>query len=335
MAPVKETDDGGAEVTLEEGKKAADGAAETEEQKKAREEAEAAAAASEQNGEDQGPTTDETIAQLQGQLENERNGRIAAEGRAATAENRAAEATNTTQDANLALINTTIERIKGENAQMKANYAAALATQDYEKVAELNEAMAINASRLTTLENGKIALEAQPKAKPQPVINDPVEAFAAKLTPKSAQWVRDHPEYVRDRQLNRKMIAAHDLATAELGDEAVDTPAYFAHLENTLKITPKVAERRNEGGGNDGGASGGRAEDAGAGGEGAMSAAAGVKKARTSPAAAPVTRGGGGNGTATTIRLTAAQREAAAASGQTEEEYAANLVALRKEGRVH
>jgi phage I-like protein len=153
-------------------------------------------------------------------------------------------------------------------------------------------------------------MKARPK-QPEPVQapSDPVEAFAALLSPKSADWVRRHPEYVRDAKLNRKMIAAHELAMAD--GVPVDSEDYFTAIEETLKIKPAAPQT-----------------------ETSDEYAAKVTQRRdAAPAAAPVSRGGSSR--TNVVRLSAAEREMAEMMGMKPEDYAKNKVALQKEGKLN
>ena len=70
--------------------------------------------------------------------------------------------------------------------------------------------MAANEAKALQLENGKQSLKETPRSAPRPL--DPVEAFATQLSPRSAAWVRAHPEYATNPKLTQKMIAAHNMA---------------------------------------------------------------------------------------------------------------------------
>jgi phage I-like protein len=136
-----------------------------------------------------------------------------------------------------------------------------------------------------------------------------VEAFAAQLSSKSADWVRKHPEYVKDAKLNRKMIAAHELAMAD--GIRVDSEDYFTAIEETLKIKPSAPQT-----------------------ETSDEYAAKVTQRRdAAPAAAPVSRGGSTR--TNVVRLSAAEREMADMMGMKPEDYAKNKMALQKEGKLN
>ena len=257
------------------------------------------------------PAVDAEVATLKAQLDTERAARAAAEARAHEAAEAAYHAKNEAGDTNLQLVINAISTVKSENENLKGFYAQALEAGDYARAADVQAEMAANAAKLLQLENGKTAMEAQPKAPaPKPIQTDPVEAFASQLTPRSAAWVRAHPQFVRDPKLNQKMIAAHNIALAD-GIEP-DSDEYFGAVEGILfKKSALVVDD----------------DDAG---DDPMREAA-HRAPAAPPPAAPVSRGENRN----TVRLSAAQREAAELSGMTEQEYAKSVQALKAEGRLH
>ena len=160
---------------------------------------------------------------------------------------------------------------------------------------------------------GLAAVELAATPPQQPQHSDVVEAFASQLTPRSASWVRAHPEYVRNPRLNQKMIAAHQMALAD-GMEA-DTDEYFGYVEDMLQV--KNQPHRDSG-------------------DDPMSGASKPAQRRSSPAAAPVSRNMNSSGTkSNVVTLTPEMREIAKNLGQTPEEYAKNRLALIREGRIN
>jgi hypothetical protein len=261
------------------------------------------------------PPTPDPIAELKAQLAREQSARADAEKRA----NELAQAAHTSQnevaDSQLQLVNSAIDRVKENRSLIKSAKTQAMAAGDWDAVAELDEQLADDAARLLQLENGKAAMEAQPKPQaPQPIrtmAQDPVEALASQLTPRSAAWVRAHPECARDPKLYAKMIAAHNLAVAN--DVEPDSDEYFQTVEQTIynkKPATNVETTDDD--------------------DDPMAAAAKAVPARTAPPAAPVSRG---NANSRSMRLTAEEREVAASNHQTEEEYAKAKADLIKEGR--
>jgi hypothetical protein len=157
-------------------------------------------------------------------------------------------------------------------------------------------------------------MEAEPKQQPPQVqqYQDPVEAVASQLTPRSADWVRRHPEYARDQRMMRQMIAAHELAVSR--GIQVDSDDYFSDVEHTLRLTPgQAAQKPVE--------------------EDPTAQAAQVTQRRSSPAAAPVSRTPAGG--STIIRLSPEEREIAGFMKMTPEEYAKNKAMLKKAGKIN
>jgi hypothetical protein len=253
---------------------------------------------------------EEGVDELKRQLDAERARRVEAERQAHEASERERLARNDKDDSDIQLVANAIQTLNRDSEILKANYAMALKNGDFTRAAEINGEMNETAAQLQQLNNGLDAMKAKPKAQPQPQrSSDPVEAFAAQLTPRSADWVRAHPEFVKDARLNRKMIAAHELAVAD--GHTPDTDGYFSAIEQTLKVGQQRAQPE---------------EDASA------SAAKVTQRRDAAPAAAPVSRGGSSR--SNVVRLTAAEREMAEMMGMKPEDYAKNKMALQKEGKL-
>jgi hypothetical protein len=259
------------------------------------------------------------IKALQHQLEMERQARAEAEKRARYAESNASKASQEVQDSNLQLIASAIESVNRSTQMMKRDYAAAMAAGNFEHAAEIQSHMSINAAKLLQLENGKAALEQRianppPKAPEAPM--DPVEEVASQLSPRSAAWVRAHPECVRDRKLYMKMIGAHNFAIAD--GYVADTDEYFAEIERQMgmrKQPTAVSQQETE--------------------EPSSMAAKPMAKKAPPPAAPSSRTASNGSGGRNTVTLNAAEREMASIMGMTPEEYAKNKVALKKEGKLN
>ena len=252
---------------------------------------------------------EEGVDELKRQLDAERARRVEAERLAHEAGERERLARNDKDDSDIQLVTNAIQTLNRDSEILKSNYAMALRNGDFTRAAEINGEMNETAAQLQQLQNGLEAMKAKPKAQPQPQrSSDPVEAFAAQLTPRSADWVRAHPEFVKDARLNRKMIAAHELAVAD--GYAPDSDGYFSAIEQTLKVSQRAQPE----------------EDASA------TAAKVTQRRDAAPAAAPVSRGGSSRNNV--VRLTSAEREMAEMMGMKPEDYAKNKMALQKEGKL-
>lgn len=253
---------------------------------------------------------EDAIAELKARLEEEQNARREAEKRAREFQHQVANAKNEVDETNSVLLNNAISSLKRDSEILKANYKNALASNNYEQAAEIQEQMSQNATKLLRLEEGKTELEKRPKVE-VPRMADPVEEFASRLSPQSSQWVKAHPEYVTNPALNRQMLGAHELAMGR-GLQA-DTPQYFDYIENVLGIqqdTPKESSEPVQA------PSGGR---------------------QTAPSPAPVSRAASTNGASrpNVIRLNEAEREMADMMGMTYQEYAKNKLELQKLGKLN
>lgn len=266
-------------------------------------------------------SAEDGLAKLKKQLDESEAARVDAERRAREAAEGERQAKTEVQASQLDTIKTGIETATQNKAIYKQEYAAALAAQDFDKAADVQEKMSENAANLLYLSQSKAQLERAPK----PVTRAPVdqlEEFAGRLSPKSADWVRAHPEFVRDPKKNRQMLAAHELATAR--GLAADTPEYFASINRTLDVEPEAPSRTN-----------GDARHTEVDLDATTDAAAPVRE-RSPPAAAPVSRSGGGQGSKPrTIRLTAAEVEMAENMQMSPEEYGRHKLALIKDGKMN
>lgn len=263
--------------------------------------------------EDDAPPQDEEpayITDLKRQLEAEKAGRVAAEQRLHQAAKEVHKARSDVDDTNLQLVVNAIDTVNRDIDLLKQAHTFALQSGDYARATEIQSEMSANSAKLLQLENGRQAMESAPR-QPEPVAPpaDPVEAFAAQLSRRSADWVRQHPEFVRDQRLNAKMIAAHNLAVAD--GIPTDTDEYFEAIEQTLKVAPKAAQTDTDD----------------------QFSAKVVRRRDAAPAAAPSNRGNQSPNT-NVVRLSAAQREMAEMMGMKPEDYAKNLVALKKEGKI-
>lgn len=256
---------------------------------------------------------DEGIAELRAQLDAERARRIEADRRATEADRRAYAATVDKEDSDLQLVTGAIETLQRDNDLLQSGWEHAMRNGDHARAAQIQKEMSSNEAKLVQLNNGREAMINKPKPQaPQPVISDPVEAFASQLSIRSAEWVRAHPQFVTDQKLMRKMIAAHELAIAD--GIAADSDEYFASIEDTLRVNKAPRQQPVE---ND---------------DASSYAAKVVSRRDAAPAAAPVSRGTptGRN----SVKLSAAEREMAEMMGMAPEEYAKNKIALQKEGKL-
>ncbi len=280
---------------------------------------------------------EESVDDLKRRLDEATGRAVAAEGRAAAAEQTATVARGEVRKTQLQTIDDTIASLTREKDMLKARLIEARRAQDIDAEVDLNEQFTTMTTDLANLKADKVRAESRPEPRTESARSgDPAEDLARFMVsngaPKSAEWVRKHPEYARDPVKYQGMVGAHNVAIAK--GLVPDTDTYFAHVEQLLGIghsdAPALRNDQN-GGGNNG--TGGGADDGGS-----MSGASQPTGGRqTQPAAAPPSRGaaasGGGSGSRT-VTLTQEEADMARNMKQTPEEYWRNKQALQKEGKL-
>lgn len=203
------------------------------------------------------PTEDErevALADLRKQLdeqrsyvEKERQARLQAEESARKHSEEAEFAKIETHDSNLKMIVNAIDAVEQSALNAERAYADSMQAGDYAAAAKAQRAMAHSESQLSQLYQAKTNVENYIKnytaegrvEAPRPEIRqmeppqDPVEMLANRLTPKSAAWLREHPQAAG--QVN-KLTAAHT-AAVELEGIPVESPEYFAYIEQRLGLS--------------------------------------------------------------------------------------------------
>ena len=257
---------------------------------------------------------DKVLSELEMKLAAERKARMEAEQRARLAAAQAEKAKSEVADTNYHLVESAIETLKREKELVKQSLAEAHAQQDFNRIAELQDALAKHNSDLNDLQRGQKAmrLEAERAPKQQeadygaPPQGELIDQIAASVTPRSAAWINSHRDSLSNDKTIKKMFRAHEDAV----DDGIqpDSDEYFQYIESRLGLSAS----------NDGGDAPAKAQK------------------RTAPPAAPVSRGGNGMGSRpNVVRLTPEQREMAEMMGMTDQEYARNLLALQKEGKIN
>lgn len=163
---------------------------------------------------------------------------------------------NQVQDSNLKIILNAIDATEQAAANAEFEYAQAMAAGNHGLAAKAQRAMAQAEAHLLQLQNGRARLEETlqdttegavyappvPNFEPQ-IPQDPVEMYAERLTPRSAQWLREHPDAV---QKIGRLTRAHQDA---LEDGLVpDSDDYFNYVESRLGYdsAPRQESRRSE-----------------------------------------------------------------------------------------
>lgn len=218
-------------------------------------------------------------------------------------------------------VETVLENINRDKQDAKRELKAAMEAADWDKVAEAQERLSDASAKLAQVQRDRFELEERaknppvretPKPAPQLALDDPVEQFAASLTPQSADWVRSHPEFIRDQRLNRKMVRAHEDALDE--GHSADSRGYFEYVNERLGLVKKepMAQVRE---------------------------VAQTREVSRAPASAPVTReapatSGSTNAKPGVVHLTASEVATAKAMDMSLQDYAKYKVQLTAEGKI-
>jgi hypothetical protein len=256
---------------------------------------------------EKGPrSVEKALKKLNKKLEKERQARFEAESRAAAAEQKVHAAYGEVSDTNVHLVASAIDSVKRDQEILKAHLRDAMAVGDFDRAATIQATMTANFNKLNQLESGyeemKNAPKPLPPAPPPLTGKDLVDDLINRVTPKSADWLREHKKHLPDARAIRVMARAHE--------DAVDygiTPEsdeYFRFVENRLGIGNKKSAPE--------------VDDA-------MSDSAKVTQKRGSPPSAPVSRQPAGSPPRSgVVQLTREEVEAARISGVTPQEYYMN-----------
>ena len=245
------------------------------------------------------------LADLKRQLSEERKARVDAENKVQTVTRENSRVKADSEDSDMRLLNTAIDRLNEEAAMLKSSFATLMQQGEFDKAIEFQESLAKNVQNRMKLETGRDQMVAKAK-KPKDAESE-IENTVKNLSARSAAWIRAHPEYIKDPALNKRLMTAHSIAVED--GHATDSDGYFKAMEKRLGITKDEEEV-----------------------EVMSEAAKTVSRRDTQPPAAPSSRTPAGATRPGTVRLTAAEVEAAEIAGITPQEYVKNKRELEKEG---
>jgi hypothetical protein len=264
------------------------------------------------------PNVQEALETLQKKLKKEEKLRKKAEQDAYEASVRAQQATTEVESNHITLVSTAIDTVKRDQEILKANLRDSLAIGDYDRAAQINDAMSMNSAKLLQLEQGFSEMKSRPRQE-EPVRHaDPIDELASRVTPLSAKWLKQNRDHLDDPRAIRMMGRAHEDAI-DMGIQA-ESDEYFRFVEDRLGIgREQPRQQRQE-----------QSDES----DSPFSEAASSSSRRQSPPAAPVSRSGSAPGTRpNVVRLTPAEVEAARISGITPQEYYMNKV--KEQNRTH
>lgn len=282
---------------------------------------------------------DQASMELMRQLNWQREQTQRAELAARDAYQRAAIAEQRSSSANVGMVDSAIGEAQRASEMAAARYHAALDAGDHRTAATAMLEAADTRHNLLRLQEQKAILEAeasqraaqppqrpQPQPQPrQPVAFNPEMAMQNILNalgpnyPRSADWVRNNPQWVASQRNIDMVDAAHNVAVKGMG-LVPETDAYFDALENELQRLSGSADIRPPERQNGGGRQPQRPP---------MSAPPGY-------ASSPSLRTGESRRGGVTVHLTPEQRDHAHnVLGMTDQEYAEEFLAADEGGRLY
>lgn len=258
---------------------------------------------------------DDGIEELRRRLDAERAARVEAEARANELANRANAAFYEVEETQLHLVGSALESVKRDQDALRRGLREAMEIGDYDKAAQINDAMSMNNVKLSQLEQGLTEMKAKIQSPErirhveQPKSTFDVDDLINRVTPLSANWLKNNRDHLKDQRALRIVARAHEDAV-DMGiiPESED---YFRLVESRLGINRKQVEAD----------------------EAPLSAASAPAQRRSAPPPAPVSRGTSprqGVG-----RLTASQAEAAKISGLTNQEYYELMMREKNRNQTH
>jgi len=126
--------------------------------------------------------------------------------------------------------------LKAEADRLSEAARVAMEEGDFKKAQELNRRLYQAEAYLTQLNTAQVQ---RPVAPVQPAV-DPFETAISNYDDRTKQWLRAHPEYVKDRQKAAKAMSAHFSAISEGVDPGSEE--YFAFIERSVGLVPTEQE---------------------------------------------------------------------------------------------
>src|SRR6202789_103387 len=203
------------------------------------------------------PAADDPISDLKGQFEQLKGTLqqttqrlVGAERDLAAKDQEIAEVRKEVVTSQLDTVTTGIQAAESEASAAEADFIAAAEKGDFAAQARAQRKISAAEARIQRLKEAegdlkdqaatKPATRQETRPEPRQQQTDPVEAVASTLSPKSAAWIRAHPDCITDRKKNARMLAAHNMALAD--DIEVDSKDYFARIEAAIEPAAAKAE---------------------------------------------------------------------------------------------
>ena len=203
------------------------------------------------DGKKDGGKPDTGSAELRAQLSAQREATAYAQRQAMEASQRAQVAEQRVVGTTVSMIDSALEAANQQAANYKAEFQAALDAADHKAAAEAQERLSDARHNLLRLQEQRAYVDAearrqpppQQRQQPQPQMQPPsVDVLANDLVnsgyPRSADWLRAHPEWTTRPELLKRVASASNHLVDNRGLVA-DTDEYFEALEQELGMTQR------------------------------------------------------------------------------------------------
>lgn len=192
--------------------------------------------------------------ELRAQLNAQREATQFAQRQAMEAAQRAQFAEQQMRGSTVVAIDSALEAAQQQAANFKAEFQAALDAADHRAAAEAQEKLSDARHNLLRLQEQRAYVEAearqpppqQPPPQQQPLRVDQIaQGLAQDGYPRSADWLRSHPEWASRQDLLKRVASASNHLVDNRG-LALESDEYFAALEQELGMSQRQSGNRGD-----------------------------------------------------------------------------------------
>jgi hypothetical protein len=192
--------------------------------------------------------------ELRAQLNAQREATQFAQRQAMEAAQRAQFAEQQMRGSTVVAIDSALEAAQQQAANFKAEFQAALDAADHRAAAEAQEKLSDARHNLHRLQEQRAYVEAearqpppqQPPPQQQPLRVDQIaQGLAQDGYPRSADWLRSHPEWASRQDLLKRVASASNHLVDNRG-LALESDEYFAALEQELGMSQRQSGNRGD-----------------------------------------------------------------------------------------
>lgn len=183
------------------------------------------------------------VEELKAQLAESERRRVEAENRAAGNANRASSAEDNERNQIMGRIESYgreveigLQHVENKIQTIKKDISAAQAEGDFDKVADLQEALAESVASRRNLKGEKAAVD-DAKKNPPKTKNESFKSFyEGQMAPESKAWCDRHQQVFTDEVFRQRVASADAYVIAHRGPDFRNTPEYFLEIDRALGL---------------------------------------------------------------------------------------------------